>query len=145
MKHSLRVMGLVTAIAVTSAILPKASGQTQPAKSTPPVPTTQAQPQKNSGEKAKGAAKGAALGAVAGGARPRARSSEQAIAVARTGEPSERTSNTKGRACAYSTNDTDVGIIDVSSRLSASIASVGEHFLIQQWILLGIKPLKMKA
>ena len=67
MKHSLRVMGLVTAIAVTSAILPPASAQTQPANSTPPLPATQAQPQKNTGEKAKGAAAGAAIGAATGG------------------------------------------------------------------------------
>ena len=66
MKHSLRVIGLGTAISVMSAILPTASAQTEPAKSTPP-PATQAKPEKESGEKAKGAAKGAALGAVAGG------------------------------------------------------------------------------
>jgi hypothetical protein len=64
MKHSLRVMGLVTAIAVTSAILPQGSAQTQSAA---PPPATQAQPQKNTGEKAKGAAAGAAIGAATGG------------------------------------------------------------------------------
>src|SRR6476660_425595 len=65
-KHSLRVVGFVTVISVMSAILPPASAQTQPAKSTPP-PATQAQPEKNTGEKAKGAAKGAAIGAATGG------------------------------------------------------------------------------
>ena len=65
-KHSLRVIGFVTAISAMSAILPPASAQTQPAKSTPP-PATQAQPEKNTGEKAKGAAKGAAIGAATGG------------------------------------------------------------------------------
>ena len=66
MKHSLRVIGFVTAISVMSAILPPAAAQTEPAKSTPP-PATQPQPEKQSGEKAKGAAKGAALGAATGG------------------------------------------------------------------------------
>jgi hypothetical protein len=65
-KHSLRVIGFVTAISVMGAILPSASAQTEPAKSSPP-PATQAQPEKNTGEKAKGAAKGAAIGAATGG------------------------------------------------------------------------------
>jgi hypothetical protein len=67
MKHSLLVIGFIAAMSVTSAILPSASAQTQPAKSTPPPPATHAQPQKNTGEKAKGAAAGAAIGAATGG------------------------------------------------------------------------------
>ena len=66
-KHSVRVMAFVTVIFVASAILPPALAQTQPAKSTPPPPATQAQPEKNTGEKAKGAAAGAAIGAATGG------------------------------------------------------------------------------
>ena len=66
MKHLLRVMILITAVSVTGAILPLASAQTQPAKSTPPPPATKDQP-KNTGEKAKGAAAGAAIGAATGG------------------------------------------------------------------------------
>ena len=66
MKHSLRVMSFVTAIFVTGAILPLAPARTQPANPTPP-PTTQTQPEKNTGEKAKGAAAGAAIGAATGG------------------------------------------------------------------------------
>ena len=74
MKHSLRVMSFAMAISVTSAILPLATAQTQPATSTPPPPatqaqppTTQAQPQKNTHDKAKGAAAGAAIGAATTG------------------------------------------------------------------------------
>ena len=66
MKHSLGVLLFGTAIFVTGAILPSASAQTQPAKPTPP-PATKAEPQKNTGEKAKGAAAGAAIGAATGG------------------------------------------------------------------------------
>ena len=66
MKHSLRVMSFVAATFVAGAILPEASAQTQPANQTPP-PATQAQPEKNTGEKAKGAAAGAAIGAATGG------------------------------------------------------------------------------
>jgi predicted lipid-binding transport protein (Tim44 family) len=67
MKHYLRLMSFVAAIFLTSAIFPSASAQSQPAKSTPTPPAKQAEPQKNTGEKAKGAAAGAAIGAATGG------------------------------------------------------------------------------
>jgi len=78
MKHSARVMSLL--MTLSGAVVPAAPAQTPPAAT---------QTQKSSHPKASGAAKGAAIGAWAG-TRPRARSSEQAIAVARRGERSER-------------------------------------------------------
>jgi hypothetical protein len=103
-KHSLRVIGFVTAISVMSAILPPASAQTQPAKSTPP-PATQAQPERTPARRPKVRPKGAAIGAATGGSAAEGAVVGQAITVVRIGEPAKEQVIAKA-GVRYSTNVT---------------------------------------
>jgi hypothetical protein len=65
MKHSVKVMSFVMALSGTTAMVPQASAQTQPAKTQQP---SQAQQHENTHSRAKGAAAGAAVGAISGNA-----------------------------------------------------------------------------
>ena len=100
MKHSLRVIGLATAISVMSAILPQRQRKRslrnrrrhrlrRPNQKRTPARRPRVRQRVLQSEP------------LPVGAPPRARSSEQAIAVARIGEPSERTSDTKGTGVRY--------------------------------------------
>ena len=106
MKHSLRVIGFVTAISVIGAILPSASAQTEPREIV--AATGYAGPtRKEHRREGQGCGQRVRQSEpLLVEAPPRARSSERAITVVRIGEPSERASDSKGTGVRYSTNVT---------------------------------------
>ena len=89
MKQSARVMSLL--IALSGAVVPAALAQTPPAQTPPAATQTQKAPTLKLAVRQR-----VPQSEPWAGTRPRARSSEQAIAVARRGERSERKSDTKG-------------------------------------------------